>query len=138
MVQVFLFYLVSMFSIKETPCDLLVTIPNIKGKQGNIVIGVYNDREKFPKVGMQYREVRFPASTAGSTFRIEDLNPGTYALGIYHDTNTDGICNTNFLGVPREGYGFSNNIKPVLKAPSFEECKIKLTGDMKLTVQLIY
>lgn len=138
MFQIILCSLLALFSTVKEPCDLFVTIPNIEGKQGDIVFGVYNVRENFPKVGKEYRVVRFPANTAGSTFKIKDLKPGDYAVGIFHDVNADGVCNLNFLGIPREGYGFSNNIKPVLKAPTFEECKIKLTDDMKLTVQLIY
>lgn len=137
----YLFLLYALFSLLpfgKAPCDLTITIPNINGNAGEIIFGVYNNRENFPKVGKEYRVVRFPANTAGSTFKIKDLKPGEYAVGIYHDVNTDGVCNLNFIGIPKEGYGFSNNIKPVIKAPTFEECKIKLTGDLKLTVQLIY
>lgn len=138
MLQVILVSLISLLPITEEPGDLSVNIPNIKGNKGEIVIAVYSSREQFPKVGMEYRVVRFPANAAGSTFRIQDIKPGEYAVAMYHDENSDGICNLNFLGIPKEGYGFSNNIKPVFSVPSFEDCKIKLTGHTHITVQLIY
>ena len=138
MLQVLFCSLVALVTSTEEPGSLSVNIPNIKGNKGEIVIGVYNSRENFPKVGMEYRVVRFPANAAGSTFRIQDIKPGEYAVAMYHDENSDGICNLNFLGIPKEGYGFSNNIKPIFSAPSFEDCKIKLTGDTHIAVQLIY
>jgi uncharacterized protein (DUF2141 family) len=138
MLQVLLCSLIALTTFVEEPGDLSVNIPNIKGNKGVIVIAVYSSREKFPKVGMEYRVIRFPANAAGSTFRMKDIKPGEYAVAMYHDENSDGVCNLNFLGIPKEGYGFSNNVRPVFSAPSFEDCKIKLTGDTHITVQLIY
>lgn len=138
MLQVILCSLIALATCKEESCNLSVNIPNIKGNKGEIVIALYNNREKFPKVGMEYRVVQFPANTAGSAFRIKDIKPGEYAVAIYHDENSDSICNLNFLGIPKEGYGFSNNIRPVFSVPTFEECKIKLAGDTHIKVQLIY
>lgn len=138
MLQVLLYSLIALTTFVEEPGDLSVNIPNIKGNKGEIVIGMYSIPRNFPKVGMEYRVVRFPANAAGSIFRIKDIKPGEYAVAMYHDENSDGVCNLNFLGVPKEGYGFSNNIRPVFSAPSFEDCKIKLTGGTHITVQLIY
>jgi hypothetical protein len=50
---------------------------------------------------------------------FEDIAPGTYALVISHDENTNGKLDTNWLGVPTEGYGFSNDATALLGAPSF-------------------
>jgi uncharacterized protein (DUF2141 family) len=70
-------------------------------------------------------------------YTVQDMPPGDYAIAIYHDANTDGQCNSNFLGVPTECYGFSNNVKPFLSAPSFNATKFSLTKDRLLTIKLL-
>jgi len=43
---------------------------------------------------------------------FEDIPPGTYALVVIHDENMNGKLDTNWVGIPKEGYGFSNDVKP--------------------------
>jgi uncharacterized protein (DUF2141 family) len=45
--------------------------------------------------------------------------------------------NKNFLGIPQEKFGFSNNVKPLFSAPSFADTKINLTKDMTTEIKLI-
>ena len=67
--------------------------------------------------------------------QLEKQSPKAFFL--YHDENSDGICNRNMLGSPKEGYGFSNNIKPKPSAPSFKDCKFSLTENTVLDIALI-
>jgi len=67
-----------------------------------------------------------------------NIPAGSYAVAIFHDENSDGVCNTNFLGIPEEGYGFSNNIKPLLSAPTFDEAKVSVKKDTEIEIHLIY
>jgi len=48
---------------------------------------------------------------------------GELALAVYHDENNSGEIDKNMIGIPKERYAFSNNIKPTIKAPSFDDCK---------------
>ena len=67
------------------------------------------------------------------------INPGTYAIGVIHDENLNGELDTNFLGVPNEGYGFSSDAKVRLSAPSFSDAKFSYDGNaLKLTIRLKY
>ncbi|MBK8491744.1 MAG: DUF2141 domain-containing protein [Saprospirales bacterium] len=118
--------------------DISVTIPNIKEVKGEIVIAIYDQTEKFPKVGETYRTVRFKVRSATETYTIKNVKQGECALAIYHDENSDGICNSNFFGIPKEGYGFSNNIKPVFRAPPYEACMIRIPENSSISVKLIY
>lgn len=52
---------------------------------------------------------------------FEDVEPGDYAIRLYHDENGDGDFNMNFMGIPTEGYGFSNNPFPRFRGAHFEE-----------------
>jgi len=70
---------------------------------------------------------------------FEDIAPGTYALAVVHDENMNGKLDTNWLGIPTEGYGFSNDAKAMLGPPSFSAASFTYDGqDMELTISLHY
>jgi uncharacterized protein (DUF2141 family) len=69
---------------------------------------------------------------------INNLPRGEYALAIFHDENADGICNLKLFGIPKEGFGFSNNFRPKLRAPTFKDCKVEILKDMAITINLIF
>ncbi len=105
--------------------------------KGLIQIGIYNERDAFPKIGMEYRLEYFTVVSKEMTVRIKDLPYGEYSIALFHDIDSDGECNLNFIGIPKEPYGFSNNIKPVFKAPSFESTKVVLNTNKIIRVELI-
>jgi uncharacterized protein (DUF2141 family) len=65
---------------------------------------------------------------------------GDYAVTLYHDENGNGKFDSNFIGYPLEGYGFSNNAKAQFSAPSFDETKFHYdgVGTKQISVQMIY
>ena len=70
---------------------------------------------------------------------FEDIPPGTYALAVIHDENMNGKLDVNALGVPKEGYGFSNDVKAWFGAPSFEAASFKYDGrNLDLTIAMHY
>ena len=116
--------------------DLNVKITNIKEIKGHIEIGVYNDPELFPKVDKQYKVYYFKVSDNTMNYTIKGLKHGQYALAIFHDLNSDTICNRNFMGIPTEDFGFSNNVRPFLSPPSFEDAKIDLKKNIMINIKL--
>jgi uncharacterized protein (DUF2141 family) len=70
---------------------------------------------------------------------FEDIPPGTYALAVVHDENMNGKLDTNWLGVPQEGYGFSNDVKALLGAPPFSAASFQYDGGtLDLMISLHY
>jgi uncharacterized protein (DUF2141 family) len=70
---------------------------------------------------------------------FEDMPKGTYALAVVHDENMNGKLDTNFLGIPTEGYGFSNDATGAIGAPSFSAASFPYNGqDLDLTMSLHY
>ncbi len=69
-----------------------------------------------------------------------DLPAGTYAVIVFHDENGDGKFNRNFVGFPLEGFGFSNNVNPTFKAPSFDETAFQYDGNgiKQVSIGMIY
>lgn len=70
---------------------------------------------------------------------FEDIPPGTYGLAVVHDENMNGKLDVNWLGVPSEGYGFSNDANALLGAPSFSDVSFPYDGrNLDLTIRLNY
>jgi len=57
-----------------------------------------------------------------------ELAPGEWAVALSQDLNNNDKLDKNFLGIPTEPFAFSNNLKPRLSAPSFQECKFTVAG----------
>lgn len=68
------------------------------------------------------------ARAGGSTVRLRVAGsaPGTYAIKVFHDVNDNGKLDTNWLGIPTEPYGFSNDAMGMFGPPSFEQASFKV------------
>lgn len=73
-----------------------------------------------------------------SSFSIQNLKPGKYAIRYYQDENLNGKMETNKLGKPTEGYGFSNNVIGKFGPPPFEKWIFELREDKKLQLKITY
>ena len=70
---------------------------------------------------------------------FEEVPPGTYAMAVVHDENMNGKLDTGLLGIPTEGYGFSNDAKALFSAPSFADASFRYDGgSIDLTMSLHY
>jgi len=125
-------------SIYSQNYNLSISIAELKSREGEIQIGLYNNNESFPLVDKQYKLFFINAAIFEGIYTIKGLPGGQYAVAVFHDKNSDRICNTNFLGIPKEGYGFSKNFRPKFSSPSFNDCKIDLDSNMSITIKLIY
>jgi uncharacterized protein (DUF2141 family) len=108
---------------------LQVTVTNIKGVKGNILVGIFDSDEKFLKEPLDGRMAK--ASGDSITVVFENLKPGKYAVSVLHDANKNKDLDKNKLGIPKEGFGFSNNVTGAMGPPSFHRAIIDLTPEMK-------
>lgn len=81
-------------------------------------------------------KVAIKENIAEWTFR--GIAPGKWAVRLYHDENDNGKLDTNFFGIPREGYGFSNNVKGRFGPPPFDRRLFDVRNDTTITINLIY
>ena len=65
------------------------------------------------------------------TVAFDNLPPGTYAVGAYHDENGNGDLDTNLLGLPIEGYALSNGVRAILAPPRFTDAAFTVGGGDK-------
>jgi uncharacterized protein (DUF2141 family) len=108
--------------------DLTVTVENIQMRQGSIRIALFTETMEFPDPSSSMRSVILSADKPAVTTTFDDLVPNDYAIAVYHDVNDNGQLDRNFLGIPKEPYGFSNNVKR-LSPPGFDEAKVTLGND---------
>ncbi|MCS7005381.1 MAG: DUF2141 domain-containing protein [Cytophagales bacterium] len=129
------------WSIKANPPKhkLSIYIPNLSSARGYLRLIVFNSPNGFPS---DYQKAVFAESYAvkSSSILIElpELPEDNYAIAIFHDENSNNRFDLNLIGVPKEGYGFSNNAKAILGPPSFQDAKIFLNSNVKITMELKY
>ena len=111
--------------------QLVVTIDGLHSAKGNLFVALYSRAEGFPDGDYSDRQAKIPASLAPLTIVFDDLAPGTYAVGAYHDENANNKLDTNLIGYPIEGYALSNGIRAVISRPRFVDAAFALGGEGK-------
>ena len=107
--------------------SLQLNVKNIKHDQGKIHIAIFNTEETFMQD--RYLEETVNVTSFGDLEVKLKLPYGEYASSIFHDENDDEKLNTNFIGIPKEPYGFSNNPKITFGPPNFKEASFVLGKD---------
>ncbi|GFO57237.1 hypothetical protein GMSM_42440 [Geomonas sp. Red276] len=116
-------------------------ILDIRNSKGTVACALFESPAGFPtdylRSAVNIMVIKIRKSQARCDF--EDLPPGKYALAVVHDENMNGKLDTTLLGIPKEGYGFSNDAKGVIGAPSFSAASFPYDGrDLELTIRLHY
>ena len=119
-----------------------VEVRNIETK-GEMHLAIYDDADVFENDNGEkggaakgiVEGVIEEVGTGSATYTFE-LPNGTYAIGIFVDTNYNNEMDRNFFGVPKEQYGFSNDAKGSFGPPSFKDASFTVSGDMRLKINL--
>lgn len=115
---------------------LTVKIDGLKNQQGQICFSLFKNSRGFPdnaSSAVQAQCVTLAQAPLVLTF--QNLEIGSYAIAIFHDANGDGTLNRNLLGVPTEGFGFSQNPEILTGPPRFGDSAVLVTG-INTTVQV--
>ena len=104
----------------------MVTVRDIRSNDGNIRIALYNSTDNFLVDSRTAATQSLSAQRGDMTFVFANLRPGNYAAAACHDENRSGDFDINFIGLSREGYGFSNGAQALLGPPDFEDTSVKL------------
>lgn len=111
--------------------ELLVRITRLSEPLGQVGCSLFAGPAGFPMDNSGARQLWQAADSKGVTCRFSDVPEGTYAVSIGHDLNGNKRVDTNFIGLPTEQWGVSNNARPSLRAPRFDEALFKVTADAK-------
>jgi len=118
-----------------------VEVTGMRSDNGKLGCSLFNSPEGFPRDGSKvFRHAWAPIKNGRGKCFFSGVPAGDFAVTVFHDENGNGKFEMNWMGMPLEGYGFSNNIKPHFKAPGFDECKFHHdgTGIKEIPIEMIY
>ena len=115
--------------------DIRLHITGTSHPLGNVYVGLYKRSKGFLHIDRTYKKIIRKAKNSLDC-RFRHVPKGTYAIAIFHDANKNGKLDTNFLGIPKEQTGTSNNVVTHFGPPSFEKARFTHTGTTKLTIRL--
>lgn len=116
--------------------NFTIRVTGFKQASGKIQIALYNNQNGFLTPERVYKKIVLDVNESILRHTVR-LPEGQYAVALYHDGNSNGICDKNAFGVPVEQYGFSNNIRPIFRAPSFESTVIDVRKDIEIEIALL-
>lgn len=125
------FYLLSLSTLRTY--DLEVKIEGLKNQKGSVYIGVYDTKKDFEGMGKRVdgMVIKVTNSRVSHVFKLPTK---TYAVAVFHDENDNGKLDKNFLGIPKEGYGFSNADNKT----GFENASFQLDSNKYFLIRLKY
>jgi uncharacterized protein (DUF2141 family) len=119
---------------------LEIAVTEIRNEKGDIRVALFQQEDGFPNDHKKaFYAGTFDIEGIQLNFTIEDLPYGEYALAILHDENGNEKMDFNFLRMPKEGYGVSNNVTRSLGPPKFKDAKFILSSEnMQMEIALNY
>jgi uncharacterized protein (DUF2141 family) len=117
---------------------LEVTISGIKSAKGVIRVAICPQGAGFPDCGSRaVRTATLTIENGRASRTFADLPAGTYAISVFHDANSNNKLDT-FMGIPKEGYGFSRNPPFRPRAPRFDETGVAVHGAASAAISMRY
>jgi uncharacterized protein (DUF2141 family) len=125
-------FLTFIFNYAFSQKILTIEIDGIRNNKGNIMLQVFDDKEKV--ITQEMSSVK----DKKCVFTIKSLAQGKYAVRYYHDENINGKMDTNMMGIPVEGYGFSNNVTGKFGPPPFKEWLFDVSYNLTISLKPTY
>jgi uncharacterized protein (DUF2141 family) len=120
---------------EEKGHDITVNIENLGSNKGQVYISLFNTETSFLNKG--YKSTMSNIENNSCTIYFKNVPEGIYAISLFHDENENKKMDTNFLGIPNEDYGCSNNARGFMGPPKWEDAKFEVkTESIKQTITL--
>jgi uncharacterized protein (DUF2141 family) len=126
--------------ISKAQNKVIVQVTNFSNNKGVCIVCLYDNAKAYAGKGDPLKCTTVGISNKVATASFEGIAEGTYAISVIHDVNNNKKFDTNFLGIPTEGYGASQNKLPFAAAPKFEENKFTVNTNTTInsTIKLRY
>ncbi|HUX52967.1 MAG TPA: DUF2141 domain-containing protein [Williamwhitmania sp.] len=115
---------------QDKTVTLTIEISGLRNSKGNLLVQLTDG------VGKKVASQKAKVNNRHATFCFTKLAAGTYAIRYFHDANENGRLDTNWMGMPTEDYGFSNNAKALFGAPPMSERIFSVTRDTTVTLTI--
>tara|TARA_B100000575_G_scaffold290153_1_gene293258 strand:- start:10943 stop:11407 length:465 start_codon:yes stop_codon:yes gene_type:complete len=118
------------FTKSKGDVTLDIEIINLKSNKGFIHISI-QDKNKDQVAAAVFLKI----NNRKSSISFDSLTIGSYAIQFYHDENKNRKLDVNLIGIPKESFGSSNDVKPVFAPPKFEKMLFDLNENLKITMK---
>ncbi|PQJ76164.1 hypothetical protein BTO13_06485 [Polaribacter gangjinensis] len=115
---------------------LTVEVFGLKKNTGKVFLAVFDNEGTFLKTDKEVKGMSVIIVNNKAIAQFKGLKKGDYALSLFHDKNNNNKLDTNFIGIPKEPYAFSNNATGFMGPPSFKDSKISLNADKTIAIKL--
>ncbi len=127
--------------VKPASKDVIhVKVKGLRSDSGQLLIAVFNQKRGFPgkpEKAIKKQVAKITKKTV--KFDLKDLKPGEYAIVIVHDENLNNEMDKSFIGIPREGFGTSNNVLNKFGPPRYSKARFEYKGGQhSLTIKMEY
>jgi uncharacterized protein (DUF2141 family) len=117
---------------KTVPSTLSIEFTDVRNTDGTLYIFIYNYQNQYPDNPYKHFEIdKRHVNCNRLLVNIPDMVKGKYAISILDDENANEDMDF-FFGIPTEGYAFSNNVRPILSMPDYEDILFDFQGENKL------
>ena len=114
--------------------ELTINITGIPSAKGKVLVALYDDPGAYD-ANQRGKSAMVTVTGKQETVVFRDLAEGDYAVKLFHDENGNYQLDTNMLGLPKEGYGFSNN-QARFGPSSFEEARFSVKQDTDIEIKV--
>ena len=138
---IIIFFISTAMLYAEDTCTLKVKITNFRSANNNVILLLFDDKNtsKFSDSKYSIKKIESKVKNNALVLSIPNLKYGKYAIAVLHDEDNNGEMTTGFLGLPREGYGYSNNAKVNFGPPKFENASFLLNKtDEEISIEIRY
>ncbi len=106
--------------------DITVNISNLNSNTGKVYVSIFDSESNFLNKG--YKSLVTKIENKSCTVTFKNIPKGIYAISMYHDENDNNKMDSNFLGIPKEDYGCSNNARGFMGPPKWEDAKFEVNN----------
>lgn len=125
------------FSGFAQQAKITVKVKGIEEVKGKMSIALFSSEDQYKSKDTYFLAERVPITSFDFSYTFKEVPNGVYAVKVFHDVNSDKELDTNWIGMPKEPFGFSNDAKGKMGPPSFEAASFVVKGDTELVINLM-
>ena len=134
---IIIFFIASTLSISAQEKErytLTIEVSVTKYDKGSILLALYNSKENYME--KTYKSSNVSVKDKKAVIVFENVEKGIYGFSFFHDVNNNKKLDTNFVGIPKEPYGFSNNQKGTFGPPKYDAVAFEMNQNKTIELSI--
>lgn len=134
LISLFLIAVLSVYSSNaQQTGTMIIEVGSMRNDNGVVAVAIFSGEEGFPgSEGNIIQSGTAKIKGGKASLEFSDIPFGEYAISAYHDENANDDLDTNWIGIPKEGVGASNNAKGKMGPPKYKDARFELDKEEQL------